>query len=85
MQFFDFIFLARDWKEDKIPWGAHLTRIGEEVQKNDDPLSFFFYPEGTLVSKNTRPLSKKYADKQGIVSCYGLLIQGVLKNARLTR
>lgn len=26
------------------------------------------YPEGTLVSKDTRPRSKKYADKMGIVS-----------------
>ena len=26
-------------------------------------------PEGTLVSKDTRPLSKKYADKTGLVRC----------------
>ncbi|KAG8987453.1 hypothetical protein FRB90_003331, partial [Tulasnella sp. 427] len=66
MQFFDFIFLARSWAADKIPLGSHLTRIGQEAQAKDDPLSLIIYPEGTLVSKDTRPLSKKYADKEGI-------------------
>lgn len=28
------------------------------------------FPEGTLVSKDTRPVSKKFADKCGIVSRY---------------
>lgn len=68
MQFLDFIFLARSWGADKISLGEHLTRIGHEAQANDNPLSLIIYPEGTLVSPNTRPLSKKYADKEGIVS-----------------
>lgn len=33
----------------------------------DTPLTLILYPEGTLVSKDTRPISKKYADKLGIV------------------
>ncbi|KIO31945.1 hypothetical protein M407DRAFT_241659 [Tulasnella calospora MUT 4182] len=74
MQFFDFIFLARSWDADKIQLGTHLTRIGEEAQTNDDPLSLIIYPEGTLVSNNTRPLSKKYADKQGIADMRNCLL-----------
>lgn len=70
MQFFDFIFLARSWAADKIPLGAQLTRMGEDAQAKDDPLSLVLFPEGTLVSKDTRPLSKKFADKEGIVRCY---------------
>ena len=37
------------------------------AEKEDSPLTFILYPEGTLVSKDTRPISKKYADKLGIV------------------
>ncbi|KAG8955404.1 hypothetical protein FRC04_008755 [Tulasnella sp. 424] len=74
MQFFDFIFLARSWGADKIPLGGHLTRIGEEAHANDDPLSLIIYPEGTLVSPNTRPVSKKYADKEGIADMRNCLL-----------
>lgn len=32
------------------------------------------YPEGTLVSKDTRPISKKYADKAEVEDCRNLLL-----------
>ncbi|KAG8903315.1 hypothetical protein FRB99_003447 [Tulasnella sp. 403] len=66
MQFFDFIFLARSWSADRLPLGNHLKRIGTLTQANQDPLTLLIFPEGTLVSNDTRPLSKKYADKMGI-------------------
>ncbi|KAG8938178.1 hypothetical protein FRC03_007541, partial [Tulasnella sp. 419] len=65
MQFFRFIFLARSWTSDKIALGKHLTRAGKEAQKHNKPFTMMIFPEGTLVSPDTRPLSKKYADKMG--------------------
>ncbi|KAG8880142.1 hypothetical protein FRB98_005314 [Tulasnella sp. 332] len=66
MQFFEFIFLARSWASDRLILEKELTRTGENVQRRKEPLFLMIFPEGTLVSKDTRPLSKKYADKVGI-------------------
>ena len=47
---------------------AHdLSTLGREAESEDVPFVFILYPEGTLVSKDTRPISKKFADKMGIV------------------
>ncbi|PSR85826.1 hypothetical protein PHLCEN_2v5302 [Hermanssonia centrifuga] len=66
MQFYNFIFLARSWASDRLHLSASLSWLGQRAEKQDTPLTFILYPEGTLVSKDTRPLSKKYADKMGI-------------------
>ncbi|KAG9027781.1 hypothetical protein FRB95_007388 [Tulasnella sp. JGI-2019a] len=66
MQFFGFIFMARSWVADRLILKKELTRLGEQTQKRDSPLFLMIFPEGTLVSKDTRPLSKKYADKVGL-------------------
>ena len=68
MQFFEFIFLARSWASDKQQLAISLASLGREAEQEGNPLCFILYPEGTLVSNNTRPLSKKFADKMGIVS-----------------
>jgi lysocardiolipin and lysophospholipid acyltransferase len=68
MQLFNFIFLARSWASDKHSLASSLAQLGKDVEREDNPLCFILYPEGTLVSKLTRPISKKYADKMGIVS-----------------
>jgi lysocardiolipin and lysophospholipid acyltransferase len=68
MQFFNFIFLARSWASDRIYLVKQLALLGQRAQLHDTPLTFILYPEGTLVSRDTRPISKKYADKLGIVS-----------------
>lgn len=67
MQFFNFIFLARSWASDRIELATRLSQLGQQVETEDKPLTLLLYPEGTLVSKNTRPISKKFADKMGIV------------------
>ena len=67
MQFFRFLFLARSWAADKIYLGGQLDKIAKRVMKAGEPFYMLVYPEGTLVSKDTRPLSKKYADKTGLV------------------
>ncbi|KAJ8520931.1 hypothetical protein ONZ45_g2315 [Pleurotus djamor] len=66
MQFLRFIFLARSWASDRIELARQLSRLGKHAQDKDKPFMFLLYPEGTLVSKDTRPISKKFADKQGI-------------------
>lgn len=68
MQFFKFIFLARSWASDRQQLAVDLASLGREAEREGKPLCFMLYPEGTLVSKDTRPRSKKYADKMGIVS-----------------
>ena len=68
MQFFNFIFLARSWASDCLYLVKQLSLLGASAQERDTPLTFILYPEGTLVSPDTRPVSKKYADKLGIVS-----------------
>ena len=67
MQFFNFIFLARSWASDRLELARSLSWLARRAEKEDSPLTFILYPEGTLVSKDTRPISKKYADKLGIV------------------
>lgn len=67
MQFYRFIFLARSWAKDRGPLGEHVVDVAEQSKAADSKLALIIYPEGTLVSKDTRPLSKKYADKVGIV------------------
>ena len=68
MQFFNFIFLARSWASDRIYLVKQLALLGQRAQLHDTPLTLILYPEGTLVSRDTRPISKKFADKLGIVS-----------------
>ena len=72
MQFFKFIFLARSWASDRRQLAVDLASLGREAEREGKPLCFILYPEGTLVSKDTRPRSKKYADKIGIVSLHPL-------------
>ena len=74
MQFFKFIFLARSWASDRKQLSISLASLGREAETENTPLCFLVYPEGTLVSKDTRPTSKKFADKMGIVSHKPLLI-----------
>ncbi|KAI0824184.1 acyltransferase-domain-containing protein [Trametes gibbosa] len=66
MQFYNFIFLARSWASDRLHLTESLSWLARRAEKEDSPLTFILYPEGTLVSKDTRPISKKYADKLGI-------------------
>lgn len=66
MQFFNFIFLARSWASDRYHLSSQLAWLGQRAEEQDTPLTFILYPEGTLISENTKPISKKYADKIGI-------------------
>ncbi|KAG6911811.1 hypothetical protein DXG01_000058 [Tephrocybe rancida] len=74
MQLYGFIFLARSWASDRIQLASHLAALGKRAEEEDKPLCFLLYPEGTLVSPNTRPVSKKFADKEGIADLSNLLL-----------
>ncbi|KIM48017.1 hypothetical protein M413DRAFT_218056 [Hebeloma cylindrosporum] len=74
MQFFKFIFLARSWASDRQQLAVDLASLGREAEREGKPLCFMLYPEGTLVSKDTRPRSKKYADKMGISDMKNVLL-----------
>ncbi|KAG6861205.1 hypothetical protein C0995_002554 [Termitomyces sp. Mi166 len=74
MQLYGFIFLARSWASDRSQLASHLSALGKRAEEEDKPFCFLLYPEGTLVSPNTRPISKKFADKEGITDLNNLLL-----------
>ncbi|KAF8755880.1 Phosphate acyltransferase [Rhizoctonia solani] len=74
MQFFRFIFLARSWAHDKQRLTSHLTRLARTAAGGQLPFLLLLFPEGTLVSPNTRPLSAKYAAKTGIQDMQHILL-----------
>ncbi|RDX56035.1 hypothetical protein OH76DRAFT_1337998 [Lentinus brumalis] len=74
MQFYNFIFLARSWASDRLHLSKSLSWLARRAEKEDSPLTFILYPEGTLISKDTRPVSKKYADKLGIPDMTNVLL-----------
>lgn len=67
MQMYRFIFLARSWASDKFQLARQLSKLGDKAQHQDKPFTLILFPEGTLVSKDTRPISSKYAEKMGVV------------------
>lgn len=69
MRLWKFIFLAPGgWATDRAQMGHSLHELGRRAQRHGKKLSLLLYPEGTLVSKLTRPRSQKYAEKLGVVS-----------------
>jgi len=85
MQFFNFIFLERSWASDRQQLASQLSVLGKQAEQQDKPLSFIIYPEGTLISENTRPISKKFADKMGIVRCASSCLMFQLTSISSTR
>lgn len=83
MQMYRFIFLTRKWDSDKHYLARHLSKIArlasDKVQTPGargaaSKLLLLIFPEGTLVSPLTRPISKKFADKSGIEDCKNMLL-----------
>ncbi|KAF1916245.1 acyltransferase-domain-containing protein [Ampelomyces quisqualis] len=61
-QFYNFIFLARNWEEDQRTFKKHLGKLN----KLNDPMWLIIFPEGTNLSATTRDKSKKWAEKNGL-------------------
>ena len=75
MMFYGFVFMARNWAKDKSRLQHRLQKLKERhggpmsgVQglQSLDPMWLMIFPEGTNLSANTRRLSGKWAEKQGI-------------------
>lgn len=70
MQMFSFIFLNRSWASDKGDLTNQLNQLADQTYRpkieSINKIGLLIFPEGTLVSPLTRPLSKKYADKRGL-------------------
>ncbi len=67
MQFYRFIFLARNWASDQKQLAKQLGEVASESHSDPDAktntakkLLLLIFPEGTLVSKDTRPISAKF-------------------------
>ncbi|KAM0752026.1 acyltransferase-domain-containing protein [Meredithblackwellia eburnea MCA 4105] len=68
-QLFGFIFLSRKWVNDKGPFKKQLEVVAHGIEGasgDEKKLLLLIFPEGTLVTGNTRPLSKAFADKTGV-------------------
>ncbi|KAI8337434.1 acyltransferase-domain-containing protein [Chlamydoabsidia padenii] len=62
MDFAEFIFVKRKLASDKTIIVDNLKRS----QKDKRPLWLLVYPEGTIISENTRKKSKDYAEKNDL-------------------
>ncbi|KAI5991617.1 acyltransferase-domain-containing protein [Pisolithus albus] len=74
MQMFRFIFLSRSWVADKVQLTTLLSKLGKKAEEEDKPFVYILFPEGTLVSKNTRPISRSYAGMLGIPDLHNVLL-----------
>ena len=61
-QFYNFIFLSRNWETDRPQMEKQL----QGLNKPSDPMWLVIFPEGTNLSKSTREASKRWADKNGL-------------------
>lgn len=65
-----FIFLKRDWEQDKAGLAKHL----QSLSKPDEPMWLMFFPEGTNLAPSTREKSKQWAEKNGIKDMQHVLL-----------
>lgn len=61
-QFYNFIFLARNWEEDQRRFKKALSRLNNATQ----PMWLIIFPEGTNLSATTREKSKAWAAKNNL-------------------
>ncbi|KZM25297.1 uncharacterized protein EKO05_0000609 [Ascochyta rabiei] len=61
-QFYNFIFLARNWEEDQRRFKKALARLNSATQ----PMWLIIFPEGTNLSATTREKSKAWAAKNNL-------------------
>ncbi|GAA5869302.1 hypothetical protein JCM3774_004199 [Rhodotorula dairenensis] len=73
-QLFGFIFMARKWATDKEPFAKQLDEIAHENEEPGKQMALLLFPEGTIVTANTRGISKKFADQSHISDFKHLLL-----------
>ncbi|CBQ71335.1 conserved hypothetical protein [Sporisorium reilianum SRZ2] len=85
MQFYRFIFLARNWASDQAQLAKQLGQVASQNHAESSAatasstntakkLLLLIFPEGTLVSSQTRPISAKFAQKTGIKDLENVLL-----------
>lgn len=62
MQVCQFVFLRRDWEQDKPQLAAHMQKLN----KANVPMWLMLFPEGTNLAPSTREASYRWAAKNGI-------------------
>jgi 1-acyl-sn-glycerol-3-phosphate acyltransferase len=62
MQFYQFIFLKRNWELDKPRLAQHMQKLNKPL----DPMWLMLFPEGTNLAPSTREASRKWADQNGV-------------------
>ena len=62
MQLCQFIFLKRDWEQDKPQMADHMKKL----DNIEDPMWLLLFPEGTNLAPSTRDTSARWAAKNGI-------------------
>ncbi|KAJ4504133.1 hypothetical protein HRR83_008626 [Exophiala dermatitidis] len=72
MMFYGFIFMARKWAADKPRLQHRLEKLKTRHSgpmsgsAGLDPMWLLIFPEGTNLSRNTKKVSSRWAEKQGI-------------------
>lgn len=62
MQYYNFIFLSRNWEQDRYRFKQHL----DQLKDPNDPMWLLIFPEGTNLSESTREKSARWAQKTSI-------------------
>jgi 1-acyl-sn-glycerol-3-phosphate acyltransferase len=70
MQLSQFIFLKRNWEEDK----PNMARSLQKLNKPTDPMWLLLFPEGTNLAPSTRQRSAAWAKKNDISDCTHVLL-----------
>ncbi|KIW63175.1 hypothetical protein PV04_10041 [Phialophora macrospora] len=70
MQLNQFIFLKRNWEEDK----PNMARSLQRLNKPTDPMWLLLFPEGTNLAPSTREKSAAWAKKNNISDCMHTLL-----------
>ncbi|ETI19508.1 hypothetical protein G647_09342 [Cladophialophora carrionii CBS 160.54] len=70
MQLNQFIFLKRNWEEDK----PNMARSLQKLNKPTDPMWLLLFPEGTNLAPSTREKSAAWAKKNNISDCRHTLL-----------
>ena len=68
-QFYRFIFLSRTWAKDRQNLTVALSDLSTRAQNRPQSgIWLTIFPEGTITSDEERAKSKKFSDREGIVS-----------------
>ncbi|GAA5977858.1 hypothetical protein JCM5350_006199 [Sporobolomyces pararoseus] len=66
---FGFAFLERNWSKDKVNFERQLDGMSKDCKaagEEEGKLDFLLFPEGTIVTENTRGISSRYAEKASL-------------------